>query len=281
MLTNNEVREIRQFSKKIQMEVIKMAVGLPGGHIGGSLSVADVLAVLYCKQLRYDPRNPKSEDRDWLVVSKGHSGPAVYSALAMKGFFPMEQLKTLNQPHTDLPSHCDRNHTIGIDMSTGSLGQGGSMAAGVALGMKLDGSDKLVYLLMGDGELDEGQVWEMALFAATRKLDNLIAFVDYNKLQIDGRTDDDSVCNLGDVAAKFRSFGWFTQFVNGHDVSEIDAAIDAAKRNTGCPSVIVLDTEKGHGWSQTANQVGSHHRHVSQDDMAQALAEMQAEYETY
>lgn len=188
----------------------------------------------------------------------------------------MEQLETLNAPGTDLPSHADRNHTTGIDMTTGSLGQGASTAAGVALSMKIDGKDNRVFLILGDGELDEGQVWEMAMMAATRKLDNLIAFVDYNKWQIDGRTDSNDVCNLGDICAKFESFGWFAQRVNGHDVVAIDAAIDKAKENKGCPSVIVMDTIKGHGWSKIADTAGSHSRGVSPEELEEALAEMQA-----
>ena len=144
------------------------------------------------------------------------------------------------------------------------------------MGMKMDGNPNYTYLILGDGELDEGQVWEMALFANTKHLDNLIAFVDYNKLQIDGRTDNDDVCNLGDIAAKFASFGWYAQTVNGHEVAEINEAIENAKKNTGCPSVIVLDTIKGYGWSKTAGQVGSHSRGVSPEDLAEALAEIQA-----
>ena len=276
MLSDARINQLKRFAGEIRMETLKAISHVPSGHLGGALSMAEVLSVLYGEQLKCDPENPKWEDRDWLVLSKGHCGPGLYAALALKGFFPMEMLETLNKPHTDLPSHADRNHTPGIDMCTGYLGQGASTAAGVAMGMKMDGNPNYTYLILGDGELDEGQVWEMALFANTKHLDNLIAFVDYNKLQIDGRTDNDDVCNLGDIAAKFASFGWYAQTVNGHEVAEINEAIENAKKNTGCPSVIVLDTIKGYGWSKTAGQVGSHSRGVSPEDLAEALAEIQA-----
>lgn len=281
METNTETRALKRFAKEIQMEIVKMIARLPAGaHLGGSLSVAHLMAVLYGKQMKYDPQNPQWEGRDWLVMSKGHCGPALYATLAMKGFFPVEQLSTLNAPHTHLPSHCDRNHTTGIDMTTGSLGQGASTAAGVAMGMKMDGMDNKVYLILGDGELNEGQVWEMALFASTKKLENLIAFVDFNKLQIDGRTDNDDVCNLGDVPAKFTAFGWYAQRVDGHDVAAIDDAITCAKAHRGGPSVIVLDTIKGQGWSRTENQVSSHSRGLTPEELTEALAEMQAALDT-
>ena len=281
MLTEKEKRERRIFSKKAQMEVVKMIAGIPAGHLGGALSICDLLSVLYNKQMKIDPCNPEWKERDWLIVSKGHSGPAVYATLALKGYFPMEQLATLNLPGTDLPSHCDRNHTTGIDMTTGSLGQGASLAAGVAAGFQMDGSDQYVFLILGDGEIQEGQVWEMAMQASTRKLDHLIAFVDFNKFQIDGRTDDDSVCNVGSITAKFHSFGWFAQFVNGHDVEAIDCAITLAKKNSGSPSVIVLDTVKGNGWSKSAGQVGSHSRGFTMEEKEEALAEMQKELDSY
>ena len=188
----------------------------------------------------------------------------------------MEQLETLNKPGTNLPSHADRNRTPGVDMTTGSLGQGASTAAGVALGMKMDGRDNRTYLILGDGELDEGQVWEMALFASTKHLDNLITFVDFNKLQIDGRTDNDEVCNLGDISAKFTAFGWYAQRVDGHDVEQIDQAVEKAKAHRGSPSVIVLDTVKGKGWSKTENQAGSHSRGLTAEELEEALAELRA-----
>ena len=202
-------KELQIFAAKIRKTALKGLSALGAGHIGGSMSMADLMAVLYGGVMKHDPQNPKWDGRDWLVVSKGHAGPAVYAALALRGFFPMEQLQTLNRRGTRLPSHCDHRLTTGIDITTGSLGQGASAAAGAALALRMDGKGSRVFLILGDGELDEGQVWEMALFAAHRGLSNLIAFVDNNHLQIDGTTDE--VCALGDIADKFRAFGWFAQ----------------------------------------------------------------------
>ncbi len=268
---------MKKFAVQIRMEVCKMIATIPAGHLGGSLSIADTLAVLYGGKMNIDPQNPDWDGRDWLVMSKGHCGPALYATLALKGYFPMEMLPTINKPGTDLPSHCDRNHTPGIDMTTGSLGQGAGTAAGVAFGYKIDGKPNKVYVIFGDGEIQEGQVWEMAMLAASRNLDNLVAFVDFNKLQIDGRTDNGEVCNVGDIEAKFKAFGWYTQFINGHDVEAISDAVDNARANTGCPSVIILDTIKGKGWSKAENQVGSHSRGISEEELKEALGELQAE----
>ena len=268
------VAEMKRFAVQIRMEIVKMIARLPSGHLGGALSIADVLAVLYSGLLRHDPTNPNWEDRDWLVLSKGHSGPALYATLALRGFFPMEQLETLNTPGTNLPSHCDRNRTPGVDMTTGSLGQGASTAAGLAIGLKMDGKDSKVFVIFGDGEIQEGQIWEMVMFAASRKLDNLIAFVDYNKLQIDGRTDTDEICCVGDIAAKFREFGWYAQFVDGHDVCAVYNAVVLAKEHAGSPSVIVLDTVKGKGWSRIENQVGSHSRGLTPEELEEAIEQL-------
>lgn len=272
------LRRAEQYSAAIHMEICRMIAGLPNGHLGGSLSIADTLAVLYESHLRYRADDPHWTGRDWVVMSKGHCGPALYAALALKDFFPIEDLATLNTPHTDLPSHCDRNHTPGVDMTTGSLGQGASTAAGVAMGLKMDNSDNRVYLILGDGELDEGQVWEMAMFAATKHLDNLVALIDYNKLQIDGRTDTDDVCNLGDIAAKFAAFGWYIQRVNGHDLQAVDAALTNADNHSGAPSAIILDTVKGHGWSKIENQAGSHSRGLNAGELECALKEIRQRY---
>ena len=277
-MDNKEKQEITEFAGRIRLEIVKMISGLPAGHLGGAMSAADLYALLYTKHLRYDPKNPKWEDRDWVVLSKGHAGPAMYATLALKGFFPMEQLATINTPHTDLPSHTDRNHTPGVDMTTGSLGQGASTAAGVAYGIKLDKKDNYVYVIFGDGECQEGQIWEMAMFAKTKHLDNLIAFVDFNKLQIDGRTDCDDVCNMTDLPEMWKGFGWYVQRVNGHDVEALDAAICSAKANKGTPSVIIMDTVKGKGWSKAENQVGSHSRGLTAEELAEATAEIKAAY---
>ena len=276
MLSKEEIKELKLFSKTIQMYTMKTIGSLGVGHVGGSLSIADLLAVLYGKEMKYDSNNPEWGDRDWLVCSKGHAGPAIYSALALKGFFPESELMTLNRPGTHLPSHCDRNLTTGIDMTTGSLGQGASTAAGVAYGMKLDGKENRVFLILGDGEIQEGQVWEMALFAAQRKLSNLITFVDYNHIQLDGYTDD--ICSLGDIRAKFEAFGWYAQDIDGHDVNAIYEAVEKAKLQNERPSMIVLETEKGHGWSEIAGKTNGHCPTVSEKQLEEALEEMQSEY---
>ena len=275
MLQTEDLKEIRRLGKRIEIETMRAIGNLGIGHIGGSLSIADVLSVLYGKAMKYDPANPRWSGRDWLILSKGHSGPALYAALALKGFFPMEELMTLNKPGTRLPSHCDRNRTPGIDMTTGSLGQGSSLAAGVALSHKVDKMDNWVYLIMGDGEIQEGQVWEMAMFAAQQKLDNLIAFIDSNGMQVDGRLCD--ICDMGDIAGKFREFGWHTQQTDGHDAAAIDTAIENAKSQTGKPSVIILNTIKGHGWKLMAGNPGCHNMSITKEQLATALTDMEAE----
>ncbi len=265
-------RQLERFALSIRKETIRMIGHLGVGHVGGALSICDVLAVLYGGVMRVDPQFPKSAERDWLVVSKGHAGPAVYAALALRGFFPLEQLMTLNQLGTNLPSHCDMNRTPGIDMTTGSLGQGASSAAGIACGNRIKGLANYTYLITGDGESEEGQIWEAALFAAQHKLTHLIAFVDYNKAQIDGSIAE--VCDLGDMAAKYTQFGWYAQCVNGHDVAAIWDAIERAKAQSDRPSVIVLDTIKGHGVSFVAGKISSHNMTLSPEQTADAIAEL-------
>jgi len=214
------------------------------GHVGGSMSVCDALAVLYEEVLNVDPLNPKKEGRDWLVLSKGHCGPALYAALAYKGFFPKSELLTLNANGTKLPSHCDRLKTVGIDISTGSLGQGLSLGSGVAMGNKMKGIRNYTYVIVGDGELQEGQNWEAVQFIAHRDLSNLIIIVDKNKRQLDGYTE--QICRQFDIKAKFEAFGLFAVEVDGHDVEDIYNGISKAKGNDR-PAAVILDTEKGHG----------------------------------
>ena len=275
MLDTEQVTEIRRFATRVRMEALKSIGAVGIGHIGGTLSVCDLLAVLYGAVMRVDPSNPRWEGRDYLVLSKGHSGPALYATLALKGFFPVDLLKTLNQPGTTLPSHCDRLRTPGIDMTTGSLGQGASSAAGIALGLKRRGMSNRVYLVLGDGECNEGQVWEMALFAHQFKLDNLIAFVDYNKQQIDGFTRE--ICDLGDLAAKFAAFGWHAQTVDGHDVAAILQAIEVAQIQTDSPSVIVLNTVKGKGVSWWEGDRNNHNIAITTEQLGRALQELEAQ----
>ncbi len=264
-----EIQEAKRFAAEIRVETLKELAGLGFGHIGGAMSIVETLAVLYGGVMKIDPQNPRWGDRDWLVCSKGHAGPAIYATLALKGYFPKEMLATLNQGGTSLPSHCDRNKTPGVDMTTGSLGQGMSTAIGVALGNRLDKKDSYTYLILGDGELDEGQVWEGALFANHFKLDNLITFVDANKQQLDGLTDD--VMSLGDIACKFKSFGWHVQRIDGHDMEAIAASIEAAKGAKGAPSVIVLNTEKGRGCTYAEGIVPNHHMTFTKEQSAQAI----------
>ena len=236
---------LKSRAKEIRKLTIEEIGTLGTGHIGGSMSIADILALLYFHRMKIDPARPRMRERDQLVVSKGHAGPAVYAALALRGFFPVEWLTTLNQGGTRLPSHCDRNLTPGIDMTAGSLGQGFSAAMGIALALRIDKIDARVYSIIGDGESDEGQVWEGAMFAASQKLSNFIAFTDYNKQQLDGFTKD--IIDLGELDAKWREFGWFTQRVDGHDIAALDDAIEKAQAQNERPSMIVMDTIKGKG----------------------------------
>ena len=270
------VNEVKKFAVEIRKETIKCIGNLGVGHIGGALSIVDILAVLYSGEMKINPADPKKDDRDMLVVSKGHAGPAVYATLALKGYFPMEMLATLNKPATNLPSHCDMNRTPGVDMTTGSLGQGASTAMGIACGNRLKGYDNYTYLILGDGEIEEGQVWEAAIFANAKKLSNVIAFVDYNHCQIDDTVD--NLCALGDVAKKFESFGWYAQNIeDGNDVEKISAAIANAKAQNEKPSVIVLHTLKGKGYSKIEGSLGSHNMPVTADMVEEALAELNEE----
>ena len=262
-----------EFSREIRRQTMRCLHSQGSGHVGGSLSIADVLAVLYTKHMDVDPKNPKRANRDCLVLSKGHAGPALYSTLALKGFFPLDWLETLNKLGTRLPSHANLNLTPGVDMTAGSLGQGISCACGLALAKKLSGDKHYVYVITGDGELQEGQNWEGAMFAAAKKLDNMIVFVDANKLQIDGTTQD--VCNVEDIAQKFASFGFAATRVNGHDHNAIDAAIQQAKAEGGKPHCIVLDTVKGKGISFYESMgAGVHSTTVTDEQFTAALAEL-------
>lgn len=273
-MDQGERAEIAAFAKRIRKLAIGMIGELGVGHIGGAMSIADILAVLYGKRMRVDPAEPRMPGRDRLVLSKGHAGPALYAALAAKGFFPVDWLSTLNKGGTRLPSHCDRNRTPGIDMSTGSLGQGLSAACGMALALSLDGSPARVYAILGDGESDEGQNWEAAMFAAHRRLSNLIAFTDFNNAQIDGTTDE--IVSLGALAAKWAAFGWNVAEVDGHDLGAIDAAVGAALASGDGPTMIVAKTVKGKGCSFCEGQVGSHNMPVTKEMAAEAIAALDA-----
>jgi len=265
-------RELKKFATAIRIETMKQLKERGFGHAGGALSVVDLLAVLYSGVLRIDPKNPGWDGRDRLVMSKGHAGPSVYATLALKGYFPIEWLLTLNKPGTRLPSHCDRNKTPGIDMTTGSLGQGMSTASGLALAFKLDGKDNRVYVVIGDGECNEGQIWEGALFCAHHKIDNLILFVDVNGKQLDGYTDD--IMKMGDIAAKFSEFGWNTQSIDGSDVEQISEAIESAKKVNGKPSCIVMKTIKGAGVKEIEDTMHNHHINISAEMADRAIKDL-------
>ena len=241
----------------------------------GRFPAADILAVLYFDKMNIDPENPNDPDRDRLVLSKGHAAPALYAALAERGYFPREDLKTLRDIHSHLQGHPNMNDTPGVDMSTGSLGQGLSVANGMALAGRLDNKDYWVYCVLGDGEIQEGQVWEAAMSAAHYKLDHVIAFVDHNKLQIDGTNDE--VMTVNPIDEKFAAFGWHVQVIDGNDLEAISAAIDAAKAETGRPSVIVCETVKGKGVSFMEDQVGWHGKAPNAEQAEQAIAELSAE----
>ena len=247
------------------------------GHPGGSLSCADIMTYLYFVELKVDPANPKWEERDRFVLSKGHAAPALYSALALRGFFPREDIKTLRQIDSHLQGHPDMNKTPGVDISTGSLGIGVSNACGMAIAAKLQGKDYRVYAITGDGELQEGQIWESAMFASHYKLDNLIVFADANKLQIDGRTTD--VMSPEPIDKRFEAFGWNVTRIDGHDFDAIEAAVEAAKQVKGKPSVIVCDTVKGKGVSFMEDKAGWHGVAPKKDEYEAAVAEVKARIE--
>lgn len=250
-------KELQLFANDIRQAVVKAIQSKGGGHIGGSLSICDLLAVLYGDVMRYDPHNSAWKERDYLVCSKGHAGPAIYAALALKGFFPMEWMKDLNKGGTHLPGHCDRNKVPGIDATTGSLGQGLSIACGLAHSVKLARSGQYVYCITGDGESDEGQIWEAAMYAAHHELSSLILFLDWNKKQIDG-TNDEVMC-LYDLAEKYRAFGWHVQTIDGNDVDSIRGAIAVAKgKKTKQPSMVLMDTVKGAGVESIASLESNH-----------------------
>lgn len=274
----DKYRELQKKALKIR-ELTMKTIGHRGfGHIGGSLDLAEVMAVLYFDAMKVDPENPKWEDRDRFVLSKGHGGPAVYATLALKGFFPEDELLTLNQPNTHLPSHCDMKLTKGIDMSTGSLGQGFSVAVGMALAAKMMEKNVNIFTIIGDGESQEGQIWEAALLGASRRLDNLIAFTDYNKMQIDGYIEE--VNGLYPLVDKWKSFNWDLQKVDGHDCRAIAEAIDNAKKTQGHPHMIILDTIKGKGTSIFENKVSCHNcNNITAEMLEQSLKEMKEEEE--
>ncbi len=256
-MEDQELAKLQAKATEVRKAVIEAIGSLGIGHIGGCLSIVETLVILYYKFLRVDPAEPRKPDRDKLVLSKGHAGPTLYAILADLGFFPRQWLATLNRGGSRLPSHCDMNLTPGVDMTTGSLGHGLSAAVGMALGHRLDGLPGRIYAIIGDGECNEGQVWEAAMAAAQFGLDNLIGFLDYNKMELDGRLEE--VMDIADITAKWVSFNWAVQRIDGHDYRQLERAILQAQAQRGRPSMIVLDTIKGKGCSFAENRVESHH----------------------
>lgn len=265
-------KQLEATACKVRMGVIEGVYNAKSGHPGGSLSISDLLTYLYFAKLNIDPKNPQMPDRDRVVLSKGHCAPALYSVLAQRGFFSADELKKLRHIGAMLQGHPDMKGTPGVDMSTGSLGQGISAACGMALGGKLSSAAYKVYAILGDGEIEEGQVWEAAMFAAHNKLDNLVAIIDNNGLQIDGKITD--VCSPMPITDKFEAFGWYVITMNAHDFDDIERAFDEAEKINGKPVAIVQTSTKGKGVSYMENQVGWHGSAPNKEQYDQAMDEL-------
>jgi transketolase len=278
MTKQEKMHELEVLAAQIRMETMKIIGARGFGHVGGSMSLADAMAVVYGAYLKFDPKNPRWEDRDWFVLSKGHAGPVMYATLGIMGYYPVSDAYTLNQPGTDFPSHTDRNKTKGVDLTTGSLGQGISEATGAALGLKMQKKDNKVFVVVGDGEADEGQVWEAAQFAAHYSLDNLICFVDDNKRQLDGKCDDIMSHKKG-VGARFDALGWnVINVADGNDVEQIYDAVAKAYETKGVPTCIILNTIKGKG-ATFAEPTGAHSSQPSKEEWDEGIAAVEAAYE--
>jgi transketolase len=260
---------LQKTAKEMRVNIVKMVAAAGSGHNGGSLSAIDMLTYLYFHRMRIRPEEPKWADRDRFVLSKGHCSPALYAVLAGRGFFPEDVLWTLRDIESKLQGHPDMTKTPGVDMTTGSLGQGMSCAVGIAMGGKLDRREYLVYTMLGDGELQEGQVWEAVMSAAHYRLDNMIAFVDNNKLETDGVTA--GIMNVEPIGDKFRSFGWNVHNIDGHDFTQIHEAVQLSLRSDGRPSVIVADTVKGKGVPFMENAPDWHSGSTNREQTVQAL----------
>ena len=265
--------ELKEIAKKVRLGIIEAVYSNQSGHPGGSLSIADIMTVLYFNEMNIDNQNPKWEDRDRLVLSKGHCSPALYSALANRGFFPVEDLKTFRNINSYLQGHPDMKHIPGVDMTTGSLGQGLSVANGMAISAKLDNKSYRVYCILGDGEIEEGQIWEAAMASNKYKLDNLCVIVDNNNLQIDGTLEE--VMDSNPIDEKFKSFGFQIIKIDGHDIEEIRKAYEVAKNVKGKPTCIIEKTIKGKGVSFMENQVGWHGKAPNDEQYEIAKKELQ------
>ena len=267
-------KDLKIFATKLRIGAIEAVFSAKSGHPGGSISIAELLSYLYNVEMRVDPKNPKDDNRDRFVLSKGHAAPGVYAALALKGFFPYDDLKTLRKSDSYLQGHPSMTYVPGIDMSTGSLGQGISAAVGMALSAKYQNKDFRVYTILGDGEIEEGQVWEAAMFAGNKKLDNLVAIVDYNNLQIDGELDE--VNSPYPIKEKFEAFGWNAIEINGHCFDDIEKAFNEAKACKGKPTCIVAKCVKGKGVSYMENQCGWHGAAPNAEQFEIAMNELNA-----
>ena len=271
-MTESRIKELQKIAYKIRRDAIDAVYSAASGHPGGSLSIAEILAYLYFEEMNIDPKNPGKPDRDRFVLSKGHAAPGLYAALAERGYFPVEELKTLRQIDSVLQGHPDMKHIPGVDMSTGSLGLGISAACGMALAAKQMKQDWRVWTIVGDGESEEGQVWEAAMFAAHYKLDNLCAFIDWNGLQIDGAVKD--VMNPTPLDEKFKAFGWHVIMIDAHDLAAIDAAVKEAKATKGQPTAIIAKSVKGKGVSYMENAVNWHGAAPKQEQYEIAVKEL-------
>ena len=281
LMESAKKQELKVLACKVRMGIIEGTFNAKSGHPGGSLSIADIITYLYFSEMNVDPKNPKMENRDRLVLSKGHTAPALYAAMAHKGYFPVEELKTLRKSDARLQGHPSMRYVDGVDMSTGSLGQGISAAVGMALGAKLQGKDFRVYTILGDGEIEEGQVWEAAMFAGNRKLDNLVAIVDYNNLQIDGTLEE--VNSPYPIKEKFEAFGWNVIEICAHCFDQIEEAFSKARECKGKPTVIVMRSVKGKGVSYMEDVCSWHgsapnkeQYDVAMSELKSALAELEA-----
>ena len=265
--------ELKKTANEVRKGIVTAVHSAKAGHPGGSLSAADIYTYLYFEEMNVDPKNPKMEERDRFVLSKGHTAPGLYSTLANRGFFPVEDLKTLRKLGSYLQGHPSMQYIPGVDMSSGSLGQGISAAVGMALGAKMDKKDIRVYTLLGDGEIEEGQVWEASMFAGHRKLDNLVVIVDNNGLQIDGKIDD--VCSPYPIDKKFEAFNFHVINIDGNDFDQIDAAFKEAKATKGMPTAIICKTVKGKGVSFMENKAGWHGKAPNDDEYKTAMADLE------
>ena len=274
-MTDNEKKMLRQTATKVRIGIIEATHAAGSGHPGGSLSVADLLTYLYFKEMNIDPADPENPDRDRLVLSKGHAAPALYSALANRGYFPVSDLLTLRKPDSYLQGHPDMKHIPGVDMSSGSLGQGISAACGMAVAGKLDGRKYRVFAILGDGECEEGQVWEAAMFASAKKLGNLIAFVDWNGLQIDGSVEE--VNSPLPLDKKFEAFNWNVAVIDGHDFDALESVISSIDPASGIPTAVIMKTVKGKGVSFMENAVGWHGTAPNDEQAKEALGELRNE----